>query len=130
MLTSFSGYPPADHIARDYLTGATSKDEAYDRASAFLEALFIQTKEVVSKFDPSYDYYGVAREFRRLMTEGQKMTKHNAFREEFYSQVYAQAKQLESRQVREFPISFHIWPTSLCNRSLRAQNPLPNRKTR
>jgi hypothetical protein len=105
-LMSLSGYPPADHSVRDYLTCVSSKDQAYDHASAFFGALFIHTAEVVSKFDQSLDYYGLAREFRKRMTEGQKMTKHNEFREEFFEQVVAMAITLKGKRVRQFRITF------------------------
>jgi hypothetical protein len=95
-----SGYPPADHSVRDYLTTAGSKDVAYDRASAFLEALFKHTTDALRDFDSSLDYVGLAREFRSCMTEGQKMTGHNQFREDFYKRVIEKAKLLETQRVR------------------------------
>jgi hypothetical protein len=106
-LMCLSGYPPADHSVRDYLTGVGSKDEAFNRASAFLEALFKHTAQVVSEFDQSLDYCGLTREFRKRMTKGQKMMKHNGFREEFYNRVVAMAMNLE--RVCKFHITSHIW---------------------
>jgi len=50
--------------------------------------------------DSSLDYVGFAREFRSCMTEGQKMTRHNKFREDFYKQVIEKAKQLGTQRVR------------------------------
>ena len=62
------------------------KDVAYDRASAFLEALFDHTVQTILGFDPgdSPTYVDYARKFRSHMTKGQKMMGHNKFREEFY----------------------------------------------
>lgn len=60
ILILISGYPPADHSARDYLTTAGSKDVAYDRASTFLEALFKHTTDTLRDFDSSLDYVGLA----------------------------------------------------------------------
>ena len=99
-----AGYPPADHGVRDYLTSPSSKDVAYDRASAFLEALFTHTENTLYKLfgldsGDSPEYMNYAREFRSRMTEGQKMTRHNSFREEFYKQVVEKAKQLEIKRV-------------------------------
>jgi hypothetical protein len=99
-LILLSGYPPADHSVRDYLTTAGSKDVAYDRASAFLEALFKHTTTTLRALGSSLDYVGFAREFRSCMTEGQKMTGHNQFRGDFYNQVIEKAKQLETQRVR------------------------------
>jgi hypothetical protein len=99
-VNSSSGYPPADHSVRDYLITAGSRDIAYDRASAFLEALLKHTTAVLCGLDNSLDYVGCAREFRVWMTNGQKMTGHNQFREDFYKKVIAQAKQLETQWVR------------------------------
>lgn len=95
-----SGYPPADHGVRDYLTTAGSKDVAYDRASAFLEALFKHTTNTLRTLDSSLDYGGLVKKFRSCMTEGQKMTRPNQFREDFYKRVIEKAKQLETRRVR------------------------------
>src|SRR5262245_41679533 len=50
-----SGYPPADHLVRDYFTGVTSKEQAFQSASAFIEELFTLTSEVVPSFDKSLD---------------------------------------------------------------------------
>jgi hypothetical protein len=103
-LIFIAGYPPADHGVRDYLTSPSSKDVAYDRASAFLEALFdhtANTLQTILCFDPgdSPKYVDYAREFRSRMTEGQKMTGHNKFREELYKVVVEKAKQLEAKRV-------------------------------
>jgi hypothetical protein len=99
MLIFFLGYPPADHSMQDYLTTAGSKDIAYDRASAFLEALFKHTTDTLCAADSSLDYIRFMREFRSRMTEGQKMTRHNKFWEDFYNQVIEKAKQLETQWV-------------------------------
>jgi hypothetical protein len=102
-----SGYPPADHGVRDYLTSSVTKDVAYDRASAFLEALFKYTTATLHDFsfdDDSPKYVDFAREFRMRMTEGQKMTGHNKFREEFYRRVVEDARQLEAQRVGNFYI--------------------------
>jgi hypothetical protein len=102
-----SGYPPADHGVRDYLISSGSKDVAYDRASAFLEALFKHATATLHDFsvnDDSPKYVDFAREFRTRMTEGQKMTSHNKFREEFYRRV-EDARQLEAQRVGNILIS-------------------------
>jgi hypothetical protein len=95
-----SGYPPADHSIRDYLTTAGSKDIAYDRASAFLEALFTHITDTLRALNGSLNYVGLAGEFRSCMTKGQKMRGHNQFREDFYKQVIEKAKQLKTQRVR------------------------------
>ena len=100
-----SGYPPADHGVRDYLTSSVSKDVGYDRASAFLEALFKRTTATLHDFrfnDDSPKYVDFAREFRMCMTEGQKMTGHNKFRDDFYRRVVEDARQLEAQRVGNF----------------------------
>ncbi|KAK2464489.1 hypothetical protein APHAL10511_003468 [Amanita phalloides] len=91
-----TGYPPADHSVRDYLTSAISKHDAFDRASAFLEALFMHITAMLTTLNlkNSSNYVTLAREFRSLMTEGQKITGHNLFRENFYKQIIEAAKQL------------------------------------
>ncbi len=38
------------------------------------------------------------------MTEGQKMTGHNQFREDFYKRVIEKAKQLETQRVRNIQV--------------------------
>ncbi len=49
-----------------------------------------------------------ATEFRSRMTEGQKMTGHNKFREDFYKQVVENAKQLEAKRVGSFIVSLFV----------------------
>ena len=99
VLTHLLGYPPADHGVRDYLTSPGSKDVAYDRASAFLEALFKHTTSTLHALDSSLDYSGFGGEFRSCMTEGQRMKGHIQFREDFYKRVVEKAKQLEAQRV-------------------------------
>jgi hypothetical protein len=84
---------------RDYLTNPGSKDVAYDRASAFLEALFKHTTSTLHALDSPLDYDGFAGEFRSRMTEGQRMKGHNQFLEDFYKRVVEKAKQLEAQRV-------------------------------
>ena len=43
--------------------------------------------------DPYLDVSEVAEEFRRLMTAGQTMKEHNAFRREFYNTVVRDAEE-------------------------------------
>ena len=99
--TLLSGYPPADHVVREYLTEARSRHLAYDRACSFLEALFKHLTGVLRGFDHSLDYEGFTQEFRARMTDGQKMTGHNKFRQDFYSQVIQKAKQLVLESVSD-----------------------------
>jgi hypothetical protein len=103
-LILFSGYPPADHGVRDYLTAVNSKNAAYDHASAFLEALFDHTAETLSAFDGQHDYIAFAKKFRTHMTVGQKVTGHNQFREDFYNQVIEKATLLENGRVRNIRV--------------------------
>ena len=96
-----------------HLTSPSSKDVAYNRASAFLEALFNHTADTLHKildFDPGNPpkYVEYVREFRSCMTEGQKMTGHNKFREEFYHQVVENAKQLEAKRVGDILTRIHV----------------------
>jgi hypothetical protein len=106
-LSLLSGYPPADHSIRDYLITAGSKDIAYDRACALLEALFKHTTDTLRSPDHySLEYVEFAREFRSCMTDGQKMTGHNQFRERFYTQVIDKAKELETERVRHIRVSY------------------------
>jgi hypothetical protein len=106
-LSLLSGYPPADHSIRDYLTTAGSKDTAYDRACALLEALFRHTTDTLRSLDHySLEDVEFAREFRSCMTDGQKMTGHNQFRECFYKQVIEKAKQLETERVRNIRVCY------------------------
>ena len=102
-----SAYPPADHGVRDYLTSSVSKDVAYDRASAYLAALFKHTTATLHDFsfnDDSPRYVDFSREFRMRMTEGQKMTGHNKFRED--RQIVEDARQLEAQRVGIFIPSY------------------------
>jgi hypothetical protein len=86
-LIFLSEYPPADHSVQDYLTSVGSKDVAYDGACAFLEALFKHTTDTLRFHDHSLEYFEFAREFRSYMTDGQKMTEHNQFREHLYEKL-------------------------------------------
>lgn len=95
-LVFISGYPPADHCVREYLASAGSKNSAYDRACVFLEALFMHTANVVS--EPPRCDESLAKQFRTLMTEGQKMGQHNTFRTTFYEKVIEIAKDLVNNQ--------------------------------
>jgi hypothetical protein len=116
-----AGYPPADHGVRDYLTSPGSKDVAYDRASAFLEALFDHTSNTLDRIlDPgnSPKYVDYAREIRLRMTEGQKMTRHNKFREDFYKEVIEKAKQLEAQRVGDILVHRYSCLRCLARHSL------------
>jgi hypothetical protein len=64
--------------------------------------------DVLRTFDSALGYVGLSREFRARMTEGQKMSRHNQFREDFYNAVVTQAKQLEAQRVGRRHTTFHI----------------------
>jgi hypothetical protein len=88
-----AGFPPADHAVRDFLSKARTQREAYTKACAFLEALFDKTAQVVkTNCAGSKNLRQYAGKFRKLLTEGQKMQKHNSFRETFYGEVVHQAE--------------------------------------
>ena len=100
LLNFSSGYPPADHNVRDYLTGSKSRDEAYNDSCCLFESLFKHTLNVLLHFDDSLGYVELARAFRVAMTEGQKTTGHNYFRRNFYLKVIQMAKELKVQPVR------------------------------
>lgn len=84
----FPGYPPADHVVRDFLTKGGTQAESYHRACCFIDALFQHTAQILrSQFEPESGLNELALEFRRLMTAGQKMKEHNEFRRQFYDRV-------------------------------------------
>ncbi|KAK2459299.1 hypothetical protein APHAL10511_008684, partial [Amanita phalloides] len=93
----FTGYPPADSSVRDYLTLSVSKAVAYNRASAFLQALFEHMAVTLRTFNES-SYVEFANEFRSRMTEGQSMKGHNQFRKNFYEAIINKAEQLLTQQ--------------------------------
>jgi hypothetical protein len=70
----------------------TQAESSY-RSYSFLDALFQHTEVVLSSFNPNMDISKVAQEFRRLMTTGQTMKKHNQFRRNFYENVIRIAKE-------------------------------------
>lgn len=98
-----SGYPPPDRHVRDYLIPASSRTATFNRASAFLEALFKHAADYI-RLDKSSNYVGFARTFRERMTEGQTMASHNKFRREFYSQVIGKAEALLQEKVCDYPV--------------------------
>jgi len=57
-----------------------------------------------------------ATEFRLSMTEGQKMTGHNKFREDFYRQVIENAKQLEAKRVGNISVRRYLCLRHLARR--------------
>ncbi|EDQ98420.1 uncharacterized protein LACBIDRAFT_335978 [Laccaria bicolor S238N-H82] len=94
--THTTGYPPADGALRDYLTSVTSKNEAFDRADKFFEALFTHTLETLKQEEyEGCDYSNVASKFRKRMTEGQTMQSHNQYHKHFYEEVLYKASQLK-----------------------------------
>ncbi|EDR02266.1 uncharacterized protein LACBIDRAFT_295447 [Laccaria bicolor S238N-H82] len=91
-----TGYPPADGALRDYLTSVSSKNEAFDRADKFFEALFTHTLETLKQEEyEGCDYSNVASKFRKRMTEGQTMQSHNQYHKQFYQEVIYKASQLK-----------------------------------
>ena len=90
-----SGYPPADDALRDYLTTVASKNEAFDRADMFFEALFQHTLRTLQQEYEGLNYSEVASEFRKRMTQGQTMKSHNQYHKSFYNEVICKASQLK-----------------------------------
>ncbi|KAF8323573.1 hypothetical protein F5887DRAFT_1208074 [Amanita rubescens] len=83
-----TGYPPADHEVRDFLTTKDTETRSYRRACCFVDALFQHTDYTLKmEFNSQWGIEEVAREFRIRMTAGQTMKVHNEFRREFYRQV-------------------------------------------
>lgn len=89
------GYPPADDKLRDYLMAVASKNEAFDQAATFFEALFRHTLKTLQRDYKGLDYTEVAMEFRKRMTQGQTMKSHNQYHREFYDEVIRVASQLK-----------------------------------
>lgn len=108
------GYPPADHVVRDFLTQNGSETESYIRACCFIQALFEQTLQVVENPDFG-DFHKVSEaveRFRILMTTGQTMKGHGLFRTEFYNKVIQKAKQYASLwKVCIFELGCYFWLT-------------------
>ncbi|KAF8324798.1 hypothetical protein F5887DRAFT_1022029 [Amanita rubescens] len=83
-----SGYPPADHEVRVFLTAGGTEVQSYLRALYFIDALFQHTDQTLKKeFDSPLGMEEVARQFRIRMTRGQTMNEHNEFRRQFYREV-------------------------------------------
>ncbi|KDR72947.1 hypothetical protein GALMADRAFT_228637 [Galerina marginata CBS 339.88] len=89
-----TGYPAADHEVRNFLTRIGTKKETRQRASYFIEALFLHTNEVLAHFDPELSIENLASQFRTCMTAGQTMQQHNYFRTTFYLSVVTIADEL------------------------------------
>ena len=83
------GYPPPDHVVRDFLTKKVSESESHLRACCFIEALFDHTLLTLrsNHFEADWEICQVAAKFRSLMTTGQSMKGHNEFRTKFYGEV-------------------------------------------
>ena len=105
---SIAGYPPTDDDVRNYLAGAFSRNDAYNRSCAFLEALFTHTITVLRSFD-STSYDEMAAQFRVFMNEGQKISGHNDSRKNFFSAVIQKARELEKNKVRFVQLDLD-WP--------------------
>jgi hypothetical protein len=88
------GYPPADNTLRDYLTTVASKNEAFDHADTFFEALFQHTLQTLQQDYTGLSYSKVASEFRKQMTQGQTMKSHNQYHIQFYDEVIREASRL------------------------------------
>lgn len=90
----FPGYPPADHMVRNFFKTKGTEAESYHQACCFIDALFQHTLDTLEReFNLQWGIDEVAREFRRRMTEGQTMKMHNEFRRQFYHQVIRIAKE-------------------------------------
>ena len=86
------GYPPPDHRVRDFLTHGDTDLEAYNRACAFLIALFNHTTATLEDHGlRGEDMITLASKFRALMTDGQKFHTPNAFRQKFSDRVVLDA---------------------------------------
>ncbi|KAH8116501.1 hypothetical protein DFH11DRAFT_1215459 [Phellopilus nigrolimitatus] len=96
-----TGFPPADDSIRNFLTGGDSKLQTEKHVEAFLSALFGETLQLLRDLyenDPDIDYWSMAGDFRRRMTEGQTMKHTNAFRTDFYSRVVDAARIIASKK--------------------------------
>ncbi|KAH8116519.1 hypothetical protein DFH11DRAFT_1876339 [Phellopilus nigrolimitatus] len=96
-----TGFPPADDSIRKFLTGGDSKLQTEKHVEAFLFALFRETLQLLRDLyenDPDMDYWAMAGDFRRRMTEGQTMKHTNVFRTNFYSRVVDAARIIASRK--------------------------------
>ncbi len=107
-LFSIAGYPPADDDVQNYLAGALSRNDAYDRSCAFLEALFTHMNTVLRTFD-SISYEDLAAQFRSFMNDGQTISGHNDNRKKFFSAVIEKANELQKKQVRCVQLDLN-WP--------------------
>lgn len=93
------GYPPADHEVRDFLAADKDQADVYDRACAFLEALFEHTATVLQDDSGFLDEDELASQFRTKMTAGQTFRTTNAFRTNFYREVIQNAHKILAAQV-------------------------------
>lgn len=109
----YSGFPPADGAVRDFLTTNGSERDSYDRACAFLEALFEHTAKILQNDFKNIDAAKLASEFRKRMTKGQTFEQHNSFRVAFYDDVIKSAKKkFESEKVLATVAFMIIWLTN------------------
>lgn len=94
-ISIFLGYPPADHVVRDFLKKNGSQSDSYHRSYCFIAALFQHTNWLLrDRFKAQCGMDEVALRFRELMTVGQKMKEHNEFRRNFYNRVVQMAEKL------------------------------------
>ncbi|KAH8116528.1 hypothetical protein DFH11DRAFT_1742176 [Phellopilus nigrolimitatus] len=106
-----TGFPPADNSIRNFLTNGSTctKLQAEKHVEAFLSALFRKTLELLRNLyedNPDMDYWQMAGDFRRRMSEGQTMNHTNKFRTNFYNRVVTAAENDTIRAATEKPTSY------------------------
>ncbi|EDR09448.1 uncharacterized protein LACBIDRAFT_326238 [Laccaria bicolor S238N-H82] len=99
--TKTTGCPCADDQVRDYLTMVASKNEAFDCADTFFEALFHHTFQTLQRGCQGLDYSQVANEFRKCMSEGQMMKLHNQYHTKFFDEVVREASRIRIKRGRQ-----------------------------
>ncbi|KAI9455312.1 hypothetical protein HD554DRAFT_2317739 [Boletus coccyginus] len=106
---SSTGYPPADHSVRRYLTD--SSPGVFRRVLAFLHAFFVILAEVVEGTEappeglaPLNKLKPFAGQFREYMNHNMTMTCHGDFRVRFYNRVVEKAGEVFKTYLRQIPI--------------------------
>ena len=95
-LTCLIGYPPPDHIVRDFLTGGGIEPQDVScRIGNFLIALLEVTKEVIPELGD--DQFTRIKGFREFMSKDQHMESAGSLRIGFYKKVVALAETVSQR---------------------------------
>ncbi|KAH0825812.1 hypothetical protein J3R83DRAFT_8816, partial [Lanmaoa asiatica] len=80
--SGYTGYPPGDQDVYAFLSSRCSSDkESFNRACAFLQAVFEETKSILEGMDIGRP---VAEQFRARMTDEMTGKSHGQYRVEFY----------------------------------------------